>query len=303
MSISRPALICAILALAPLAARGQETPPERPKHVAKTELADNGKHKNVPHPKHFAPGPNDKPVVWEFYDFYQKDQQFAELFAPAAKPGAHGPSEICGPTALANVLAFLKFKHEPRFPKICDKTLGEVEKENKHATTEFDLVDAMFKLCHTSKTGGTGSGNELEGAKEALAEGGYSTEDVYRFWEKHKRAPAPRDLAEIHREGKMAVLLFGWYDYDWDAKDKKWKYKRVGGHFVTLAGYDAVDPLVIYVCNPCVDYKTAKHFSRLFMWPTPNEPGYVEGMEHHFQTEDLAASLGVLEDALVVYPR
>jgi hypothetical protein len=298
MSISRPALICAILALAPLVARADDPAPAPPQHAQKPELTDVGKHKQIPHPKHFAPGPNDRPVVWEFYDFYQKDQQFAELFAPK------GGSEICCPTSLANVFAYLKFKHEPRFPKIAEKTLSEIEKENKHATTEFDMVDAMFKLCHTEKAGGTTSHGEFEGAKIALEEGGYSAHDCYFIGPNgegpNKRPPTPHDLAQIHKEGKMACLSFGWFHYEWDGKNRKWRYKHVGGHVVTLAGYDAVDPLVIYVCNPCVDYKTAKHYSRIFLWPTTNEPAYVEGMEHHFQTDDLGGCLGVLQEVFVI---
>jgi hypothetical protein len=304
MSISRPALVCAILALglAPLAVRAEEetAPPARPRNVPKAELTDVGKHKNVPKPKHFGPGPNDKPVCIELYDFFQRDQQFAELF------NAKGGSEICEPTSLANILAFLKYKHEPKYPKICEKTLKEVEKDNKHASNEFDMVDAMFKLCHTNKQTGTGFVTGFDGAKEALAEGGYG-HDIYAiagYGEgKNKRAPTPQDLREIRREGKMAMLGFGWYDLDWDAKNHKWKYKRGGGHAVAYAGYDANDPLVIYICNPEVDYKTEKHFSRLFLWPTPNEPGYVEGCEHCFQTEDLGSALAVLEQVIVIAPK
>jgi hypothetical protein len=291
------ALGIALVAPCP-AARAQEAEPtpERPAHVKPIELGENGKHKNVPKPLHFAPGPNDRPVVYEMYDFWQYDQKLSDMFDPK------GHSEICGPTSLANALMFLRHKHKPEYPKILEKSL-------KKDANEEEMVECTFKLAGSPREG-TGPSHILKAAHEALEQGGYSTKGTYIIapWStgepEHKHPVSLHDLVEIHHANKTAILQFGWYDIEWDAKDHKWQYKRHGGHFVNLAGYDAVNPLVFYICNPGLDYKTAKHFSKIVMWPVPSQPHYIEvgGLAGDWQTESLGSAIAVLECAIVVAP-
>jgi hypothetical protein len=306
MSEIKSVLVAGVLVAATLAAWAEESGPERhPGRMPKTERGEVGKHKDVPKPKHMAAGPNDHPVIHELYDFYQEDQRFADLF------GKGGSSMICGPTSLANVLAFLRYKHDPKYSKILEKSVGD-------KAGETALVDACFKLCHTSKDNGTTCDGEIAGARAALEEGGYPVKDV--FWigvhggeGANNHAPRPLDVRKISQEGKLAVLCWGWYDIEWDGKTHEWKYKRLGGHVTALAGYDSVDPLVIYITNPMVNYQGQKHFSKVYLWPCPTDPGVivppVKQIEQSgetitgFESEDVGSGLHVLEDMLVISPK
>src|SRR5207247_1077818 len=100
-------------------------------------------------------------------DLYQKDQQFADLFS------SKGQSEICGPTAMSNVLLYLRHEHGPKFPRLFIHE-GLAEKAD-----DGQVVHKMFKLCHTSKEKGTNS-VQLKGCSaDVIRHARYGFYDLY----------------------------------------------------------------------------------------------------------------------------
>lgn len=86
----------------------------------------------------------DKPIVRPLRDLYQADRKFSTLFAK------DGHSELCGPTALSNVLLYMKHTHQPQFPKLLD----HIEDTDKNA---HDVVEYMFRTCHANGEIGSSS--------------------------------------------------------------------------------------------------------------------------------------------------
>jgi hypothetical protein len=196
------------------------------------------------------PLPADRPVVHPFLDLYQEDRRFSDLFSNSGK------SMICGPTSLANVLIYLKYNHTPRYEKIL----------KDHApgfTNHEDWVRYLFNLCNTDRAEGTGIDDLENAAKEAIDEGGYLTGNIfirgeYASIDNQRIAIGPQDLRTFSSSSpdtdRGVVLLFGWYSKV--KEDGVDKFKRNGGHYVVLAGYDQNNNHVFYVTNPLVDYSS-----------------------------------------------
>jgi hypothetical protein len=257
-----------------------------------------GARAHVPPPRHVAHDASDKPVVHAMRDLYQEDQSFANLFA------ADGSSEICGPTAMSNVLLYLKHEHGPTFPKL----LGDMKDSDRDA---HDVVEYMFRSCHTSKSAGTTSAQLQSCTRAELRISGYEplVAQARGAWPE-KKALGPEDLraeskSEWHagdpvgKSDRGAILLFGWYD--------KKTYRREGGHFVVLAGYDADQTRVVYVTNPLIkDYPKDHVYSKVVLEPVAKKTGDlpVAGM---WQTEHLfgegSGEVAVLEDMVIVLPK
>jgi hypothetical protein len=243
----------------------------------------------------------DKPVVHPLRDLYQQDRHFANIFSKS------GQSEICGPTALSNVLIYLKHQHAPAYGKL----LGHIKDSDQNA---HDVVEEMFKLCHTDKNSGT-SANQLKSCAGAtLQKSGYSAlvlKDA-GVWAGEGALKRPLGPAELRAEAKSswkagdppdrsdrgAVLLFGWYD--------RKTYKRDGGHFVALAGYDEKNPSVVYVTNPLIkDYPKDHVYSKVLLERVDKKGALpAAGMwetQHLFG--DSASVIAVLEEMVAVLPK
>jgi hypothetical protein len=241
------------------------------------------------------PLPSDKPVVHQAVDFYQDNQAYEDLFSKK------GQSMLCGPASLANALVYLKHYRDPNFEKIAAKHADKLKKNG-------DYIPLLFKLCHTDRDDGT-STLELEvGARTLVAEGGYGVLKIQEqgAWAADKKLVktlTPQALKELClKPDKAVVLLFGWYGAGRD-KNNKLVYQRNGGHFVFLAGYDALQPEVFYVSNPLVDYSPLYplRYSKLTL---KRLAGNIEAPEHmEWFTEDLVGgNFAILENMLVVLP-
>jgi hypothetical protein len=254
-----------------------------PKHT------DWGAHRAIYEPRHVAHDPaTDHPAVHALRDLYQEDQTFANLFSST------GQSEICGPTSMSNVLLYLKHNHSPAFPKLFNHV--------KDGGMARPVVEEMFRMCHTNRNTGTGSGDLKSCAAAALKMGGYEPQvlrDVGAFSDEAplKRVVTPADL---RAEGDRAtVLLFGWYH--------RGTYKRNGGHFVALAGHDEKQANVAYVTNPLIKNYPKDHvYSKVVLEEIKGKPGGVP-LAGMWQTEhlfgDSAGVIAVLEDMVSVLPR
>jgi hypothetical protein len=298
---------------------GDET--HRPKR-GEVRLVHWGKRHNIPQPFHWAPrlkkgrggdgeaaqpgapaAPVDSPKVRPVANVYQMDQKYADLFR------SDGKSEICGPSAMADVLLYLKRAHKPPFPALLDKEgLPAGYGDN-------EIVHKLFQLCGTSRDSGTNS-EQLRGcASKVIADSGYPTVDVRApgVWSDDpalKRPPLPADLRTLltsqwapgqdaSSSDRGVVLLFGWYK-------RANGVRRNGGHFVALAGYDEKDPNAFYVSNPLIDYsKEAVPYSKIALEPAAADRSDVpaKGM---WLTEQLSADssgyVAVLENVVTVLP-
>ncbi len=264
--------------------------------------SDVGQHKGIHAPRHVAHDPaTDQPVVHPMRDLYQEDQTFANLFSTGGK------SEICGPTAMTNVLLYLKDQHSPRFPRL----FGSMPEGGEAKP----IVEKMFQLCHTNKNTGTSAGNLKSCAEQAIKEAGYQPLVL-----RHQGATAedaslrkpigPADLRaeaqtqwkpgeSVDRSDRAAVLLFGWYH--------RGTYKRTGGHFVALAGYDAKHPTTVYVTNPLIkDYPRNHVYSKVVLEKVPRKTGDLR-LDGMWQTEHLFGDntnvIAVLEDMVSALPK
>jgi hypothetical protein len=246
-----------------------------------------GQRTHVPAPRHIAADSTDKPVVHQMRDLYQEDQSFANLFAK------DGSSEICGPTAMSNVLLYMKHAHSPTFPKL----LSNINDSDQNA---HDVVEHMFETCHTSKSEGTGS-MQLQGcARSEIKNAGYEIGETKAHGAfPEGKAITPNEARDEAKADHGVILMFGWYD--------RKTYKRDGGHYVALAGYDAEKIRVLYVTNPLIkDYPKDHVYSKVVLEPVAKKKGDLraDGM---WQTEHLfgegSGEVAVLEDMIVVLPK
>lgn len=273
---------------------------------------DIGFRRNLPPQIHLNPAPVDRPVVHPMINMYQEDQRYADLFAE------NGSSQICGPTAMANALIYLRFNHAPTFPLI-------LQHSRPAGSTNGSYVETLFDLCKTNNNNGTGVINMRNCAVDALTEGGYNTANtfirgIHSDKENQRFAPGPGDLrvmsqtswkpgADVSKSDRAVVLLLGWYTVDWKAATRQWVYTRNGGHYVTLAGYDAANPNIFYVSNPLVDYNApgfgSIRYSKMTLEAIPDRADLVTagGFKNEWQTYDLVGgNLAVLEDMIIVLP-
>ncbi len=287
------------------------TPPFH--NPAKVSPVDIGFRHNILPPVHVHPDfIIDHPIVHPLLNMYEDDQKFANIFAE------NGSSEICGPAAMANALIYLKFNHMPIFPKILEHSAAA-------NATNGSYVETLFHLCKTDKNTGTGIYDLRNCAIDSLTEGQYNTSNTYirGIHSDHpiqKYAPNPGDLRLMSQSSyqpgassiasdRGVVLLFGWYTVTLDPSTRKNIYQRVGGHYVTLAGYDNRNPNVFYVSNPLVNYNLPHfgdiRFSKITLERVPNQTNLVPPGEFKnlWQTQDLVGgSLAVLEDMVIILP-
>jgi hypothetical protein len=244
---------------------------------------------------------SDQPVVHKLRDLYQEDQTFANLFSSS------GQSEICGPTSLTNVLLYLKHEHGPTFPKLFPNM--------SEGNDAKPIVESMFRLCHTDKNTGTTSAALASCAGTAVKQAGYQSlvfrhAGAYATEASLKKAIGPADLRAdaqtswkqgepVDHSDRATVIMWGWY--------QRGTYKRTGGHFVALAGYDTKNTETVYVTNPLINnYPKDAVYSKVVLQRIARKTGDLP-LEGMWQTEhlfgDTTGIIAVLEDTISVLPR
>lgn len=241
------------------------------------------------------PLPSDRPVVHQAIDFYQDNKAYEDLFSKK------GQSMLCGPASLANALVYLKHYRDPKFEKIAAKHAAELKKNG-------DYIPLLFKMCGTDPEEGTSTSQLEFGAKALIAEGGYgvmqiSDQGAWAYDKKQVKTLTPHVLKDLCLKPDKAVVLdFGWYGAGKD-ENNKLVYQRNGGHFVFLAGYDALHSDVFYVSNPLVDYSPLYplRYSKITLKRLAGNIEAPANMEWY--TDDLVGgNFAILEDMLVVLP-
>ncbi len=245
------------------------------------------------------PRPADSPVLHRLADYYQFNKRFEDLFSKS------GNSMLCGPASLGNVLNYLRHWHRPPYPNIG---------KNVRYRTHGDWMRAVYRCSKTDKEKGTYVTDLRDCARRLVRQGGYNTRRIRIIGAGAPRAALKRAVqpADIRRQltpgpDNGVVILFGWYRRVKE-KDGTWIFKRAGGHFVALAGFDRNDQRVFYVSNPLVNYyqlhpdNPELRYSRLRLQPLP--AGVQAPANVGWGTRDLiGGNFAILENMLVIDPR
>lgn len=166
----------------------------------------------------------------EIPDFLQTDPE-----AGFARSG----SQFCAPTAVSNSLMWLAANgYEDLRPA------GSAKKAQIALIKTLSGPDYM----QTSPSIGTDVAQVLSGVEAYVTEAGYNVGQLsYEGWR-----PVPEESvasefpdletikAAVADESSAVWLNVGWYTYDEDSGD----YERIGGHWVTVVGYEHDDLLI-----------------------------------------------------------
>ena len=152
---------------------------------------------------------------------------------------AKGGTQFCAPVAISNSFMWL-----------AANGYDELRPEGNAKRAQIAMIRALSgrEYMNTSPTRGTDPDQVLEGIASYVNDSGYTIEELsFEGWrpvpEEYHYSEMP-DLddvkASIVDEQSAVWLNVGWYDYDEDSGD----YKRTGGHWVTVVGYDGEDLLI-----------------------------------------------------------
>ena len=145
----------------------------------------------------------------------------------------NGGRSHCGPVAVSNSLAWLA---ENGFGNLAPGL-----DDRKEAQFEVARLLGTKKYMNTNLQTGTGVGGVVEGLARYIEDRGYEYRFLkYEGWRKHPHrfgsGVAVPELSWMREglKGNSAVWLnVGWYRYSASTEE----YTRIGGHWVTLAGY------------------------------------------------------------------
>lgn len=166
----------------------------------------------------------------EVPDFLQTDRE-----AGFAKAG----SQFCAPTAVSNSLMWLA---ENGYEDL--RPAGGAKKAQIAMIKQLSGSDYM----KTNPSIGTDVAQVLAGVEAYVTEAGYSISELtYEGWRpvpaesSSGKYPNLDDIkATVADDQSAAWLNVGWYVYDEESEE----YERVGGHWVTVVGYDHDDLLI-----------------------------------------------------------
>lgn len=154
----------------------------------------------------------DTPYINEIPDFTQTDIK---------GEGAGNGQQYCGPVSVSNSIIWL----------------------NDNSGNQSKLIHTLASgpYMNTSLKDGTGTSGLLRGVDKIAIElfGGYQTLE-YEGWRKHPKrysagvkVPCDERIKSAITKKSAAWINIGWYTYNQSLDE----YRRIGGHWVTLAGY------------------------------------------------------------------
>jgi len=156
---------------------------------------------------------------------------------------ADGGLMYCGPVAVSNSLAYLAHHG---FPSLLPK--GDDD------SSQIDLIRllASADYINTNPTMGSGPYGILHGVEKYVDEQGYRCASLaYEGWRKvgpYLKASRP-DLNWI-KDTILNPHGVVWLNIGWFIRLDADHYKRSGGHFLTLVGFDSSNPLTLLIHNP-----------------------------------------------------
>ena len=159
----------------------------------------------------------------------------------AFRATAYGGRSSCGPTSFANVLIAMD---QHGFDGL---VAGDVRsKETQRALIEKLLAKGYLQVNRN----GIGPFAAMKGIERFVRERGYEARLEWQGWRRGGQyATAGAVDADWLRQGVMGqsnvVINVGWYRYDPDEH----LYARIGGHYMTLAGYRQEDTGFVYLIH------------------------------------------------------
>lgn len=159
-------------------------------------------------------------------DFCQGDKRYG-ILPEQGKP-------YCGPTAVSNLLIYLD---KNGFVKI-------LETDRPDNQDQFKLIQLLgsAKYMNTKINSGTEPLDLMKGLEKYIREKEYDISIKWKGWTNGSRyfigkIPDKDWIINETVQRSNLVLHLGWYKFD---PDKNF-YKRIGGHFVTVAGIKGTD--------------------------------------------------------------
>lgn len=159
----------------------------------------------------------------------------------------NGGKDYCGPVAISDSLIYLG-RHG--FPDLMPDSQGE--------QAQIDMINLLASPHYlgTDPEKGTGAGAVLRGIEKYVVGHGYQcTTMEYEGWSKvgdrqREFVMADRPDLDWLKKGILdphgaAWLAIGWYTRTGDGQ-----WKRSGGHWVAMVGFDARDPHALLIHNP-----------------------------------------------------
>ncbi|MFH0998815.1 MAG: hypothetical protein V1844_25480 [Pseudomonadota bacterium] len=198
--------------------------------------------------------------IYAIPDYYQTDPSYGGF--------PEGGANYCAPTSVSNSLMWLA---NNGFDKMAPNTKDR--KKDQYDVT----LNLASNYMNTDPFDGTNVKDVLTGVRNYISDKGYSKDFQlkYQGWREHTPESDTGiyvpDMGWIKSgiENLGSVWLnVGWYTYD-GAKDE---YRRIGGHWVTLAGFGYngnPDSLVVHDPNTC--------YSNHFVLPVKITSGTLAG--------------------------
>lgn len=212
------------------------------------------------------------------FSISQNDPSLADLFNKTVSPPA---SELCGPTTVANLMAFLKFN------KRADNLALKYSPENPDYINQ---VREYFDKCKTSSTSGTPVVNLSECIADTFRESASSDFDVKVVgpeilphlnpaFQTSPHTISVNDIRNAFKNNYAVILELKWYHVDESKSPPTWVTPN--GHYILVVGYDydasfGDSKIILKVVNPDVNYMVRDHFQRfdsIEMMKIPKKPG------------------------------
>ena len=248
----------------------------------------------------FQPGLNLYPIAAKLTDLY----------------GVHG-SELCAPIAITHAFAFLKSYRRPAFvglPSVPDMDGDGIP------DTYQDRIRYFFNICKTDKNDGTHVREALACMRQFISYSTAYTPWAYMIGPHAIEAPAGSSLsdvqhvltvADVHQyaqQGLAMLMTIGWYQFDPATQ----AYKRVGGHYFDVYGYDyspewGETKITLKVVNSFVDYTgraPGQMYDDVLMTHIPAANGYagVSAFEVNGPGLQFPGYKSLVEDIFVAIP-
>jgi hypothetical protein len=159
----------------------------------------------------------------------------------------NGGRDYCGPVAVSDSLVYLG-RHG--FPELLPASRGE--------QAQIDMINLLASPHYlgTDPNMGTGIGSVLRGIEKYVVSRGYQCSTMeYEGWsrmDQHEEEFVMADKPDLNwmRKGVLDPHGVVWLAVGWYNQTGNGQWKRTGGHWVPLVGFDAKNPNALLIHNP-----------------------------------------------------
>jgi hypothetical protein len=159
----------------------------------------------------------------------------------------NGGKDYCGPVAISDSLVYLAHHG---FPELLPDGEGD--------QAQIDLINSLASPHYlgTDPDKGTGSGSVLRGIEKYVVAHGYqcTTMEYKGMYELGRRERefivADRPDLDWMKKGMLDPHGAVWLAVGWYTQTGEGHWKRTGGHWVPMVGFDAADPCALLIHNP-----------------------------------------------------